>query len=278
VTGPATSTSNQLVGSRSRSPGSERAYSGWAASGSPRPGPHDLHAAAPLWLTFTGGVLSLCVVLAVRCGSGVTAAAVTCLAEPHRRAWLGRGMGVLPPGLARRLNSAVNLALTPARVLGRSRQSRQQAWPAVIQGPATRPVQGGIPVSLGLSGHEPHQMLKVLRPTVTVPRGRGAQLSLLTCNFAMRLLCLALSAGQLAVIHGHLPTDIPPHQGRALSALQAVSGLLAHGPHVAFGWGTAIVAARLATARGLTGATVTTWCAVIRSRTRHVHHGVSVPG
>jgi hypothetical protein len=130
---------------------------------------HDLSAAAQPWITPTGIGLSLGVALAGRHGLGVTAPAVTRLAEPYHWAWLRRGVRVLPLGLARRLDSAINLASAQADVLGCSSQSWQQGRLAVVQGPAAGPVQSGIPVPLGLPGYEPHQMLKVLRPTVAVP-------------------------------------------------------------------------------------------------------------
>jgi hypothetical protein len=75
----------------------------------------------------------------------------------------------LPPGLARRLDGAIDLALAQADVLGCPSQSRQQVRLAVIQSPTARPVQGSVPVPLGLPGDEPHQMSKVLRPAVAVP-------------------------------------------------------------------------------------------------------------
>ena len=70
---------------------------------------HDLGAAVQSWCTPAG--VGLGVALVGRRGPGVTAAAVTRLAEPHRRAWFRRGVGVLSPGLARRMDGAIDLLL-----------------------------------------------------------------------------------------------------------------------------------------------------------------------
>jgi hypothetical protein len=123
------------------------------------------------WAAVAGLALGLGAARTVGWGSE-NGTAVTWLAEPHCWARLSRRMRVLPPGLARGLNRAVNLALAQAGLLSRPRQCRQKIRLAVVQGPAARPVQGGIPVALNLAGHEPHQMLKVLQLAVTVPGRR----------------------------------------------------------------------------------------------------------